>query len=93
LEIDYPELVETFQSMTALDPSCRPTTAEAFKSIDEYHDGFTRAQLKGPVPEPNLDGMSLAELRKRVDEANERQEAREKKRLEAALAQTPAASP
>jgi len=74
------------------DPSCRPTAAEALKSVHEYHDGFTRAQLKGPVPKPDLSPMSLEELGKRMDEANERQAVRKKKRLEAELAKASATS-
>jgi len=85
LATEYPDLVQTFQSMVALDPCCRPTVAEALKSVKDYHDGFARAQLKGPVPEPNLDTMSIEERFKRMREANVRQAAREKKRLEAEL--------
>jgi hypothetical protein len=71
--------------MTEPDPSCRPTAAEALKSIHEYHDGFTRAQLKGPGPEPDRLEMSFSELRKRASEANKRQAARVEKRLEVEL--------
>jgi len=46
--------------MTEPDPSCWPSAAEALKSIHDYHDGFTRAQLKGPVPKPNLERMSFS---------------------------------
>jgi hypothetical protein len=74
------------------DPSCRPTAAEALKFVHEYHDGFTRAQLKGPVPLPDLNIPPLEEIWKRMDEANARQAAREKKRLEAELAKASAAS-
>ena len=78
--------------MTAVDPSCRPTTAEALKSIQEYHDGFTRAQLKGPVPEPELETMSIEEGFKRMKEATARQAARDKGRLEEELVKKSAAS-
>ena len=78
--------------MAALDPSCRPTAAEALCSIQQYHNGFTRAQLKGPVPEPNLDTMSIEERFRRMREANARQAAREKKYLDAELAQISAAA-
>jgi hypothetical protein len=74
--------------MTATDPACRPSAAEALKAVRDYRDGFTRAQLKDPVPEPDLDSMPIAELGRRMDEANARQAAREKKRLEAELVQT-----
>ena len=78
--------------MTAIDPSCRPTTEEALKSIQEYHEGFTRAQLKGPVPEANIDTISLEERFKQMEEAYARQVAREKRRLEDEPVQTSAAS-
>jgi hypothetical protein len=92
LEPDYPELIRIFRSMIEPDPSCRPTAGEALKFVHEYHDGFTRAQLKGPVPEPDFHPMPLKEMWKRMDEANERQAAREKKRLEAELAKVSVAS-
>jgi len=74
--------------MTVDDPSSRPTAAEAFKSIQEYHEGFTRAQLGGPVPKPNLQTMTFSEIFRRMDEANARQAARGKKQLEAELVQS-----
>ena len=55
--------------MTEPDPSCWPSAAEALKSIHDYHDGFTRAQLKGPVPKPNLERMTFSERCKRIEEA------------------------
>ncbi|KIM80433.1 hypothetical protein PILCRDRAFT_9613 [Piloderma croceum F 1598] len=86
LESDYPDLIKIFRSMIEHDPSCRPTAAEALKSVHEYHDGFTRAQLKGPVPEPDLSPMPFSQMVKRTHEANARQAAREQKHLEAELA-------
>jgi hypothetical protein len=74
--------------MVELDPSCRPTNVAVLNYIRAYHEGFTRAQLKGPVPEPNLDTMKLEERFKQIREANVRQAAREQKRLEAELSQT-----
>jgi len=47
-----------------------------------------RAQLKGPVPEPNLDTMTLEEHFQQIREANVRQAAREQNRSEAELSQT-----
>jgi hypothetical protein len=88
LATEYPDLVNVFQSMTAVELPSRPTMAEALESIHRYHDGFTRAQLKGPVPRPNLDGMSISQHFRRMEEALVRQEARKKKRLEEELAQT-----
>jgi len=85
LEPDYPELIKTFWSMIEPDPSCRSTAAEALKFVHEYHDGFTRAQLKGPVPKPDLSLMTVSQMVKRTNETNARQAAREKKRLEAEL--------
>ena len=85
LAAEYPNLIETFKSMAALDPIARPTAHEALKSIHDYHDGFTRAQLKGPVPQANLVTMSIEEQFQRMHEANARQAAREQKRLEAEL--------
>ena len=78
--------------MMEVDPSCRPTAAEALNSIYDYHDGFTRTQLKGPVPETNLDTMSMEELFRKMWEANKWQAVREKKCLEAELVQTSATS-
>jgi hypothetical protein len=92
LETEYPDLIKIFQSMTAVDPSCRPTVAEALKSVHEYHDGFTRAQLKGPVPMPDIDPIPLEVRFQKMREANARKVMREKKRLEAELAQAIAAS-
>jgi serine/threonine protein kinase len=92
LEPDYPDLIKIFRSMIEPDPSCRPTAAEALKSVHEYHDGFTRAQLKGSVPKPNLSPMSFSQMVKRTHEANARQAVREKKRLEAELAKASVAS-
>ena len=88
LATEYPALVNVFQSMAGVDPPSRPTMAEALESIHKYHDGFTRAQLKGPVPRPNLDGMSISQHFRRMEEALARQEARKKKHLEEELAQT-----
>ena len=85
LEAEYPNLIETFKSMVAVDPIARPTAREALKSIHDYHDGFTRAQLKGPVPLANLMTMSPEEIFKRMSEAIARKVAREKKLLEAEL--------
>ncbi|KIM72385.1 hypothetical protein PILCRDRAFT_741990 [Piloderma croceum F 1598] len=70
LEIEYPDLVKTFRSMVELDPSRRPTAVAALNFVRAYHEGYTRAQLKGPVPEPNLDTMTLEERFKQVREAN-----------------------
>ena len=78
--------------MTAADPSCRPTTAEALKSIQEYHDCFTRTQLKGPVPEANLETMTIEERFNWMREASARHAAREKWHLEEELVKTSAAS-
>ncbi|KIM81815.1 hypothetical protein PILCRDRAFT_821171 [Piloderma croceum F 1598] len=91
LETEYPDLVKVFRAMTAVDPSCRPTVAEALKSIDEYHNGFTRAQLKIlQVPEPLIDPIPIAVRFQKMEEAIVRKAA--KKRLEAELAQnSPAA--
>jgi hypothetical protein len=61
--------------------------AETLESIHKYHDGFTRAQLKGPVPEPKWEVVPIAENFKRMEEALVRQEARKKKRLEEELPQ------
>jgi hypothetical protein len=85
LEAEYPNLIETFKSMAAVDPIARPTAREALTSIHDYHDGFTRAQLKGPVPLANLMTMSPEEIFRRMREANARKVAREKKLLEAEL--------
>jgi hypothetical protein len=79
--------------MMLVDPSCRPTATEALKSINKYHEGFTRAQLKGPVPEPDFDVISLSEHFRRMDEAIAREAARKTKRLETEIVHTLAASP
>jgi hypothetical protein len=92
LETDYPDLVNVFRSMTAGDPSCRPTAAAAFKSVQAYHESFTRTQLKGHVPKPNLDTMSMSEIFRRMREANARQAVREKMKMEAEAAQASAIS-
>jgi hypothetical protein len=76
--------------MTELNPSCRPTTAETLKTIHEYHDGFTRMELKGRVPKPVIDTLTLEERMQRARAANARQAAREKM-LEAELHQIPPA--
>ena len=78
--------------MMVVNPSCWPTAKEAIKSIQEYHDGFTRAQLKCPIPETNYDTMSMEEPFKRMQEANEWQAVREKKFLVVELVQILAAS-
>jgi hypothetical protein len=78
--------------MTEPDPSRRPTAAEALKLIHNYHDGFTRAQLKGPVPEPVIDPMTMTERFRRITEANARHDAREKKRLDAKVKEASAVS-
>lgn len=78
--------------MTAVDPSCRPTAAEALKSIHEYHDSFTRAQLKGPVPKPIIDTVPLEVRFQKMREANARKAAREKKLVEAEFVQTSSGS-
>jgi hypothetical protein len=83
LETEYHDLIKAFRSV---DPSCRPTTVEALNSIQEYHVGFTPSQLKGPVPEPELQTMT------RMREATARQVAREKRRLDEELVKTSAAS-
>jgi hypothetical protein len=64
--------------MTEPDPSCRPSTAEALKSIHDYHDGSTHAQLKSPVLKHNHEQMTLSERFKRIKEANAQREARMK---------------
>ncbi|KIM81809.1 hypothetical protein PILCRDRAFT_491185 [Piloderma croceum F 1598] len=67
LETEYPDLIKVFQSMTAVNPSCRPTVAEALKSIQEYHDG---AQFKGPVPKPAIDPIPIEVRFQKIREAN-----------------------
>ena len=93
LETEYPDLVKVFRSMTAVDPSCRLTVAEALKFIDEYRNGFTRAQVKVlRVPESLIDPIPLAVRFQKMEEAIVRKAAREKKRLEAEFEQISAAS-
>jgi hypothetical protein len=53
--------------------------AEALKTIDEYHDGFTRAQLKGHVPKHVIDTLTVEELMQRGWKAYAQQVEREKR--------------
>jgi hypothetical protein len=62
------------------------------KSIHEYHDGFTRAQLMGLVPEPIIDTVPLEVRFRKMREANARKAAREKKHMDVELVQTSTAS-
>jgi len=68
LELDYPELVKVISSMIEPGLSCRPTAAEGLKSVHEYHDGFTRAQLNfGRCPVRAMFPVALDLLVKRND--------------------------
>jgi hypothetical protein len=64
--------------MTDLNPSRTPTAAEALETIREYHEGFTRAQLRGHVPKPVIDTLTLEERIQRGREANARGEGKRK---------------
>jgi hypothetical protein len=75
LEPDYPDLIKIFRSVEP-DPSCRPTAAQALKSVHEHHDGFTRARLKGPVLMHDLSPITVSQMVKRTNEANARQAVR-----------------
>jgi hypothetical protein len=66
---------------------------EALKSINEYYKGFTRAQLKGTVLEPDFDVMSLSERFRRMDEAIAQEAVRKTKHLETEIVHSSAASP
>ena len=60
--------------------------AKALESVQAYHEGFTRVQLRGPVPKLNLQILTLSEIFRRMKEANARQAAREKQQLGATVA-------